>query len=171
MSLSLVWIVCDTCMGCNDVLMCVIQPVGHLYFALHCQNVDDKFKACVPGYQQRHYCSLAAAHIRLCWWRRQPDNPFSTAVLRVPLPTYHHPYTDGWQPCCCCYCRIMMQVAAILDERGTHLDTTAEQRPNAYIPEQLGIPKPYGAFAPFKPSAAGTTMRHIKKPQPKEVVI
>jgi hypothetical protein len=32
--------------------------------------------------------------------------------------------------------------------------TTAEQRPNAYIPEDdmLGLARPYGTFAPFKPS-------------------
>ncbi len=47
----------------------------------------------------------------------------------------------------------------------------AEPRPNAYIPESLGIPKPYGGFAPFKPQEPGSTMRHIRKPQPKEVVI
>ena len=27
--------------------------------------------------------------------------------------------------------------------------TTAEPRPNAYIPDELGIPRPYGALAPF----------------------
>ena len=30
--------------------------------------------------------------------------------------------------------------------------TTAEPRPNAYIPDDIGIPKPYGALAPFKPT-------------------
>ncbi|ESS66591.1 hypothetical protein TCDM_04691 [Trypanosoma cruzi Dm28c] len=31
--------------------------------------------------------------------------------------------------------------------------TTAEQRPNAYIPDDdLGVPKPYGALVPFKPT-------------------
>ncbi|OWK06479.1 CCDC146, partial [Cervus elaphus hippelaphus] len=45
--------------------------------------------------------------------------------------------------------------------------TTAEQRPNAYIPEAeatLPLPKPYGALAPFKPSEPGANMRHIRKP-------
>ncbi len=49
--------------------------------------------------------------------------------------------------------------------------STAEQRPNAYIPDSLGIPKPYGGFAPFKPTEPGGGMRHMRKPQPKEIVI
>jgi len=44
--------------------------------------------------------------------------------------------------------------------------TSAEPRPVAYIPdESLGIPKPYGAM-PFKPTEAGSTMRHIRPPAP-----
>ena len=54
---------------------------------------------------------------------------------------------------------------------GYMLKTTAEQRPTAYIPEELGIPKPYGALAPFKPSDPGSTMRHIKPPQIKAIEI
>lgn len=49
--------------------------------------------------------------------------------------------------------------------------TTAEPRPNAYIPDEIGIPKPYGALAPFKPMEAGSSMRHIKKPVPQEIQI
>ena len=49
--------------------------------------------------------------------------------------------------------------------------STAAPRPNAYIPDSLGIPKPYGGMAPFKPTEAGTTMRHMRRPQPREVVI
>eukprot|EP00658_Telonema_sp_P-2_P082061 TRINITY_DN8584_c0_g1_i1.p1 TRINITY_DN8584_c0_g1~~TRINITY_DN8584_c0_g1_i1.p1 ORF type:complete len:451 (-),score=170.02 TRINITY_DN8584_c0_g1_i1:286-1638(-) len=49
--------------------------------------------------------------------------------------------------------------------------TTAEPRPNAYIPDQIGIPKPYGLAAPFKPQEAGASMRHIRKPIPKEIEI
>lgn len=51
------------------------------------------------------------------------------------------------------------------------LVSAAEPRPNAYIPDDLGIPKPYGSFSPFKPSAPGSTQRHIRKPVPQEVVI
>lgn len=50
--------------------------------------------------------------------------------------------------------------------------TTADPRVNAYIPEnEHGLPKAYGANAPFKPSAAGSTMRHIRKPNPKMIEI
>ncbi|XP_017341054.2 coiled-coil domain-containing protein 146 isoform X1 [Ictalurus punctatus] len=51
--------------------------------------------------------------------------------------------------------------------------TTADLRPNSYIPaeDSLPLPKPYGALAPFKPSEPGTSMRHIRKPQPKPLEI
>ncbi|XP_058263379.1 coiled-coil domain-containing protein 146 isoform X4 [Hemibagrus wyckioides] len=51
--------------------------------------------------------------------------------------------------------------------------TTADLRPNSYIPteDSLPLPKPYGALAPFKPSELGTNMRHIRKPQPKPLEI
>jgi len=50
--------------------------------------------------------------------------------------------------------------------------TTAEPRVNAYIPEDdHGLPKAYGHNAPFKPTAQGTTMRHIRKPNPKPIEI
>ncbi|XP_017523887.2 coiled-coil domain-containing protein 146 [Manis javanica] len=52
--------------------------------------------------------------------------------------------------------------------------TTAEPRPNAYIPEAeatLPLPKPYGALAPFKPSEPGANMRHIRKPVMKPIEI
>lgn len=52
---------------------------------------------------------------------------------------------------------------------GLIIQSTAEPRPNAYIPEELGLPKPYGALAPFKPTIMGTNMRHIRKPVPQDV--
>ena len=45
-----------------------------------------------------------------------------------------------------------------------------EPRPNAYIPDDLGIPRPFGVGA-FKPTPAGSTMRHMKKPTIPDVVI
>ncbi|KAM6895690.1 coiled-coil domain-containing protein 146 [Xenentodon cancila] len=47
--------------------------------------------------------------------------------------------------------------------------TTAEARPNAYIPldDPLALPRPYGAFAPIKPTQPGANMRPIQKPAPK----
>merc|ERR1711907_563447 len=56
---------------------------------------------------------------------------------------------------------------AMQNQTAVHVTrTTAEPRPNAYIPDEIGIPKPYGAAAPFKPSEPGSSMRHVRKPQP-----
>ena len=60
-------------------------------------------------------------------------------------------------------CIVQEEMGAFLAQKGA-MFTTAEPRPNAYIPEELGIPKPYSSLAPFKPSAAGSTMRHIRHP-------
>ncbi|NWU64260.1 CC146 protein, partial [Pterocles burchelli] len=52
--------------------------------------------------------------------------------------------------------------------------TTAEQRPNAYIPDDefsLPVPRPYGALAPFKPSELGSNIRHFRKPIVKPIEI
>mmetsp|Transcript_11549 Transcript_11549/g.30640 ORF Transcript_11549/g.30640 Transcript_11549/m.30640 type:complete len:928 (-) Transcript_11549:60-2843(-) len=52
--------------------------------------------------------------------------------------------------------------------------TTAEPRVNAYIPtgeDDHGLPKAYGHNAPFKPTQLGSTMRHIRKPNPKPIEI
>ncbi|XP_070559070.1 coiled-coil domain-containing protein 146-like [Ptychodera flava] len=52
--------------------------------------------------------------------------------------------------------------------------TTAEPRPNAYIPDddaELPVPRPYGVMAPFKPQEAGSSMRHIRKPVVKPIEI
>ncbi len=49
--------------------------------------------------------------------------------------------------------------------------SAAVPRPTAYIPDDMGIPKPYGASAPFKPTEAGATMRHIKMVNPKAIEI
>ncbi|XP_016406202.1 coiled-coil domain-containing protein 146 [Sinocyclocheilus rhinocerous] len=51
--------------------------------------------------------------------------------------------------------------------------TTAELRPNAYIPtdDPLPVPKHYGALAPFKPTERGANIRHIRKPKNKPIEI
>ena len=52
--------------------------------------------------------------------------------------------------------------------------TTAEPRPNAYIPDDdndLPVPRPYGIHAPFKPQETGANMRHIRKPVIKPIEI
>ncbi|XP_019623769.1 PREDICTED: coiled-coil domain-containing protein 146-like [Branchiostoma belcheri] len=54
------------------------------------------------------------------------------------------------------------------------ITTTAEPRPNAYIPDddtELPVPRPYGSLAPFKPQEAGSSMRHIRKPIVKPIEI
>jgi hypothetical protein len=51
------------------------------------------------------------------------------------------------------------------------IKTACQPRPGAYIPDDIGIPKPYGTHAPFKPSETGSTMRHIRLPQPKQIEI
>lgn len=54
---------------------------------------------------------------------------------------------------------------------GPTVKTTAEPRPNAYLPADVPLPKPYGANAPFKPTIPGTTMRFIRKPKATEIEI
>ena len=49
--------------------------------------------------------------------------------------------------------------------------TAAAPRPNAYIPDEVGIPKPYGQLAPFKPSESGAQMRHFRAPVAREIVV
>ncbi|KAI8808274.1 hypothetical protein BJ742DRAFT_772272 [Cladochytrium replicatum] len=67
-----------------------------------------------------------------------------------------------------------------IDEDGFHVlngtRTIAEPRPNAYIPDasgvgELPIPKPYGSYAPFRPTELGSQMRHFRKPVIKPIVI
>jgi hypothetical protein len=55
------------------------------------------------------------------------------------------------------------------DLSSSFLKTSAQPRPNAYIQEQLGLPRPYGTLAPFKPTQLGTNARHIRVPQPKQI--
>lgn len=49
--------------------------------------------------------------------------------------------------------------------------TTAEHRYHSYIPDEIGLPKPYGKLACFYPNKPGANMRHIKKPKIKDVEI
>eukprot|EP00392_Amoebophrya_sp_AT5.2_P002587 g2592.t1 len=63
-----------------------------------------------------------------------------------------------------------MQEDAIMYSNVTR--TTAEPRVNAYIPQgAYGLPKAYGKHTPFMPQAAGSTMRHVRNPNPKPVEI
>merc|ERR1719428_2748909 len=51
--------------------------------------------------------------------------------------------------------------------------TTAEPRVNAYVlvNDELGLPRAYGAHAPFNPTPMGANARFIKKPHTKQVEI
>jgi chromosome segregation ATPase len=50
--------------------------------------------------------------------------------------------------------------------------TTAMPRVQQYVPVGgMGLPKPYGSNAPFRPSDVGTNIRHIKKPNPRDIEI
>lgn len=51
--------------------------------------------------------------------------------------------------------------------------TTAEPRPNAYIPAggKIQLPVPYGGRAPFKPTELGANMRHIRKYESRPIEI
>ena len=76
--------------------------------------------------------------------------------------------------------RIAREEADRMGEAETKgLKTTAELRPNAYVSAALGPmepgapgqPRPYPVQGPFKPSAQGATMRHIRKPTIQEIVL
>jgi hypothetical protein len=60
---------------------------------------------------------------------------------------------------------------ALMEQPQGMLKTAAEPRPTAYIPDEMGIPRPYGHAAPFKPSELGASMRHIRAPQIKPIEI
>lgn len=62
---------------------------------------------------------------------------------------------------------------AMADAVGEATRSTAQPRPNSYIDpdDVLGLPKPYGNFAPFKYQQPGSTMRHVRKPTQKEIEI
>eukprot|EP01041_Mallomonas_annulata_P000089 gene89-117_t len=49
--------------------------------------------------------------------------------------------------------------------------TTVEPRPTAYIPDDIGLPRPYGAHPPFKPGESTAALRAIRQPQPKPIEI
>lgn len=45
----------------------------------------------------------------------------------------------------------------------------AQKRVESYPAGDLGLPKPYGAMAPFYPTPVGANMRHYRKPEIREV--
>lgn len=68
--------------------------------------------------------------------------------------------------------KAQQKTAALHSENSsTPIHSTAETRPTAYVPDHFPIPKPYGALAPFKPTNLGSTMRHIRPPQRRDIEI
>jgi hypothetical protein len=58
------------------------------------------------------------------------------------------------------------------EQEAAGMRTTAEQRPNAYIPDsELGLPKPYGSHQPFKPtlSSQNNVSRYYRAAPQKEL--
>lgn len=53
--------------------------------------------------------------------------------------------------------------------------STAEKRHEMYIPDDdpIELPKPYpsGNLSPFKPSVLGSNLRHIRKPNPPQLIL
>jgi len=50
--------------------------------------------------------------------------------------------------------------------------TRAKPRNQQYMSDTTGLPENYGGmYAPFIPPKLGANMRHIRKPQPKEIEI
>jgi chromosome segregation ATPase len=66
-----------------------------------------------------------------------------------------------------------LEAERLLATRPMHATkTTAEPRPTAYVPDdEMGIPKPYGKTAPFKPTENGASMRHIRVPIVKDIEV
>ena len=62
--------------------------------------------------------------------------------------------------------RARREPAAVVEEPAN------QQRVNSYIPDDdMGLPQPFGGQAPFQPTKKGSTMRHIRKPIPKDIEI
>lgn len=68
--------------------------------------------------------------------------------------------------CVCVFVRAQLAEEEKWNQLPNGRYTTAEARPNAYIPQtdSLPLPRPYGAQAPFKPSPPGAYMRHFRNP-------
>ena len=57
-------------------------------------------------------------------------------------------------------------------EKPIGVKTTAKPRPTTYMSQVTGLYEHYGGqYTPFMPSEEGANMRHIRKPQPKDIEI
>ena len=50
------------------------------------------------------------------------------------------------------------------------VNSTAEIRPQKYL-DEIGLPRAYGFFRPFRPSELGSNMRHYRSPHERPVEI
>lgn len=57
-----------------------------------------------------------------------------------------------------------MEETAALQAQTTGVASTAEMRPNAYIPEALGIPKPYGTSLIVQAGVMALAQAHAVEP-------
>jgi len=132
---------------------CIVCPVQHV------RSVSS-VRPCVPVH---HVWGVAAHDHLLC-----ATTPMVLLIkaCQAVCSSLH----TGEQITICLLMQAEM-IHQIQDDQVMGPPSLAESRPNAYIPEDLGIPKPYGGFAPFKPSEPGSSMRHIRVPNPGEIVI
>lgn len=111
------------------------------------------------------------------WIRQERDRSARHQALLNRAKSQQDPYAAGAGD--------LLDSAAVSQ---SNMRTTAPLRPNAYVPEDLGkyscsrtvsfvlqiglgIPKPYGGAAPFKPTILGSTARHVRKPVVKEILL
>ena len=86
-----------------------------------------------------------------------PSSRYSESGPAPPLIHPPSPPTSPLSPQ-----RERVALGHVAANRAAELDapaskSTAEARPNAYLGEDMGLPKPYGAYAPFKPTDAGVS--------------
>lgn len=102
--------------------------------------------------QQKHSAKIALEESKLRVMRNEP--PTKDAINEL-------------------HRRVQRRHRDVHDISTNQVRTTAEPRPNAYIPDVahgLGVPKPYSSLAPFHPSAVGASMRHYRLPSSPAII-
>lgn len=65
----------------------------------------------------------------------------------------------------------MRKAEAVRTQEQLGVKTTAKPRNTLYPSDVTGLYECYGGKAPFLPTKQGATMRHIRKPVPKDIEI
>ena len=102
--------------------------------------------------QQKHSAKIALEESKLRVMRNEP--PTKDAINEL-------------------HRRVQRRHRDVHDISTNQVRTTAEPRPNAYIPDVahgLGVPMPYSSLAPFHPSAVGASMRHYRLPSSPAII-